>query len=75
MGRLALEGFEATSEIVDLYTVRLTIDNQTVREMEVVPGKHPFVILGRDWLEPYYLLLNGPQKLFVLSQTPLVIGA
>lgn len=40
--------------------------------MEVVQTGQPFVSLGRDWLESYYLMLNGPEKTLVLSDTPLI---
>lgn len=73
IGRLALEGMEARPSLVDLYSARLTYADLPTREMEVVPGHYPFVILGRDWLAPYYLLLNGPQQNFLLRQTPFVI--
>ena len=41
-------------------------------EIEVVSTGQPFVILGRDWLESHYLLLNGPEKTFALNPTPLI---
>jgi predicted aspartyl protease len=72
VGRMAVEDIHARVETVDIYTVRLSIADLPVREMEVLSTEHPFVILGRDWLEDYYLLLNGPEKTFVLSETPLI---
>lgn len=71
VGRLQVEGINAQVTTTDIYTVRLAITDQTVREMEVVQTEQPFVILGRDWLEPYYLLLNRPERNFQLSHTPL----
>ena len=72
MGRIEVEGIHARVATVDIYTVRLAIADLPVREMEVVPTEQPFVILGRDWLESYYLLLNGPERTFLLSDTPLL---
>jgi predicted aspartyl protease len=70
--RIEVEDIHARVETVDIYTVRITVTDMPVREMEVVPTNQPFVILGRDWLEDYYLLLNGPDHSFLLSNTPLV---
>lgn len=72
VGQIEVEGIHAQVETVDIYTVRLSIANLPVREIEVVPTEQPFVILGRDWLAPYYLLLNGPENSFQLSETPLL---
>ena len=71
VARIEVEGINANIATVNMYMVRLSVDGQPPREIEVVPTGQPFVILGRDWLESYYLLLNGPEKTFVLSQTPL----
>jgi hypothetical protein len=46
-----------------------------VREMQVMVTGLPFVILGRDWLEDYYLLLNGPEQTILLSDTPVLENA
>jgi predicted aspartyl protease len=72
VGQIEVEDIHARVESVEIYTVRLAIVDLQVREMEVVPTKQPFIILGRDWLEDYYLLLNGPEQTFFLSSTPLV---
>jgi predicted aspartyl protease len=72
VGRIEVEGVHAHVETVEIYTVQLSIADLRIREMEVIPTKQPFVILGRDWLETYYLLLNGPEQTFLLSETPLL---
>lgn len=72
VGRIEVEGVHAHVEAVEIYTVQLSIADLRIREMEVIPTKQPFVILGRDWLETYYLLLNGPEQTFLLSETPLL---
>lgn len=71
VGRIEVEDIHARVETVELYTVQLAITDLPVREMEVVPTEQPFIILGRDWLESYYLLLNGPEQTFLLSALPL----
>jgi predicted aspartyl protease len=71
VGRIEVEDIHARVETVELYTVQLAITDLPVREMEVVSTEQPFIILGRDWLESYYLLLNGPEQTFLLSALPL----
>ena len=71
VGRIEIEDIHARVETVEIYTVRLSISGLPVREMEIVPTRQPFVVLGRDWLENYYLLLNGPEQVFALSTAPL----
>jgi predicted aspartyl protease len=71
VARIKVEGIDAYVTSTEIYTVRLAITGQPVREMEVVQTEQPFVILGRDWLEHYYLLLNGPERNFLLSDRPL----
>ena len=71
IGRIEVEDIHARVETVDMFMVRMTISDLAVREIEVVPTNQPFVILGRDWLEDYYLYLNGPEQTFLLSDVPL----
>jgi hypothetical protein len=54
------------------YKVRLTVAGYTTKAMEVVLTSLNFVVLGRDWLQDYYLLLNGPEQNFLLSSTPII---
>ena len=69
------EDFSGETREEFLYGVRLGYANQPVREMQVMVTGLPLVILGRDWLEDYYLLLNGPEQTFLLSDTPLLENA
>lgn len=66
-----LEDFSGETREEFLYGVRLGYASRPAREMQVMVTGLPFVILGRDWLEDYYLLLNGPEQTFLLSDTPL----
>jgi predicted aspartyl protease len=72
VGRMDVEGIDALVTTTEIYTVHLSISGQPAQEMEVVSTEQPFVILGRDWLQAYYLLLNGPNQNFLLSQTPIL---
>ena len=51
----------------------MAFNGQPAKKMEVVRTPYPFVILGRDWLEGYYMLLDGPGQRFQLSREPLSI--
>lgn len=72
---ILLEDFSGETREEFLYGVSLGYANQPAREMQVMVTGLPFVILGRDWLEDYYLLLNGPEQTFLLSDTPLLESA
>jgi predicted aspartyl protease len=66
-GRLQLEDANAVKTPVFTYEARLALTGQSAKKMEVVLTPYPFVILGRDWLQDYYLLLDGPGQQFYLS--------
>lgn len=68
---IELEDARGFKEPVQTYEVRLTIADHSPLVMEVVLTHLPFVLLGRDWLQHYYLLLNGPEQQFRLSDKPL----
>lgn len=61
-GRLQLEDANAVT-----YEARLALTGRSAKKMEVVLTPYPFVILGRDWLQDYYLLLDGPGQQFHLT--------
>lgn len=69
-GRLYLEDLRAARRIVNTYATRLTAPGQPTTEIEVILTSLPFVVLGRDWLNQHYLLLNGPEQEFRLSGQP-----
>ena len=69
--RLQMEDVNAAKIVSHTYGARLTVAQVTTREMEVIQTGLPFAVLGRDWLQDYYLLLNGPARNFQLSATPL----
>ncbi|MCA9926514.1 MAG: retroviral-like aspartic protease [Anaerolineales bacterium] len=57
-GRLQLEDANAVTTLVFTYEVRLSFPNQPAKAIEAVLTPYPFVILGRDWLQDYYLFLD-----------------
>lgn len=70
VGRMEVEDIHARVTTVNIYTVQLAVAGQSAREIEVIQTEQPFVILGRDWLENYCLLLNGPEQTLLLSDIP-----
>lgn len=73
LGRLQLEDARGVKELVYTFEVQLAVADQPPVVMEVILAPFPFVVLGRDWLHDYYLLLNGPEQQFLLSEKPLLI--
>jgi hypothetical protein len=71
IGRLNLEDVNAFTTPVFTYDAFLAVKGEPAKKMEVVLTPYPFVILGRDWLRDYYLLLDGPGQQFQLSRNPL----
>ncbi len=71
VGRMTVEDIHARLVKVDIYSAQLTLAGQPTRKMEVVETDLPFIVLGRDWLQDYYLYLQGPDKIFEISSTPL----
>jgi len=70
--RLQIEDVRGIATRVNTYDVRLALVGQTPKTIEVVFTSLEFVVLGRDWLEDYYLLLNGPEQNFLLSSMPII---
>ena len=71
IGRLNLEDANAFKTPVYTYDVFLSLPGESAQKLEVVLTPYPFVILGRDWLHNYYVLLDGPGQQFQLSREPL----
>ncbi|MEW5986071.1 MAG: retropepsin-like aspartic protease [Chloroflexota bacterium] len=71
IGRLNLEDANAVKTPVYTYDAYLSFAGKPGKKMEVVLTPYPFVILGRDWLQDYYVLLDSPGQQFQLSSDPL----
>ncbi len=71
VGRLQLEDANAVKTPVFTYEANLAMAEEEVKKMEVVVTPYPFVILGRDWLSEYYLLLDGPGQQYEISKNSL----
>lgn len=65
--KLQLEDARANRDIAYTYEVRLAFNDEPPRMMEVVLTPFPFVILGRDWLQIYYMFLKGPENQFAIG--------
>ena len=72
-GRIQVEGVQAQPASVSTYEVHLALEGSSPVLLEAILTPYPFAILGRDWLQNYYLLLNGPEQHFQLSTTPFQI--
>jgi predicted aspartyl protease len=71
VGRLQLEDANAVKTSVFTYEAKMARVGEQAKKMEVIVTPYPFVILGRDWLSDYYILLDGPGQQFQLSKNPL----
>ena len=46
--------------------VRVSIDDSNYIRLEAVVRDAPYLLLGRDWLNTFVLLADGPQRIFEL---------
>jgi hypothetical protein len=65
--KLLLEDARANKDTAYTYEVRVALVGESPIPMEMVLTPFPFVILGRDWLQNYYMFLNGPEQEFALG--------
>lgn len=73
VGRLQLEDANAVKTPVFTYEANMAMVGEPAKKMEVVVTPYPFVIVGRDWLSDYYVLLDGPGQQFQISKNSLHI--
>ena len=73
VGRIIIEDANGVMTPEFTYDAFLSLSEEQAKKMEVVLTPYPFVILGRDWLRDYYVLLDGPGQRFVLSGEPIRI--
>lgn len=72
ISRLRLEDVQSKTVPVFTYAVRLTIAGLVIPRLEVILTGLEFVVIGRDVLNRFYLLLNGPDLTFDLATTSFV---
>lgn len=70
VGRILFEGVEAHQTVVFTYAIRIKIAGLVIPRLKVVVTDFDFAVIGRDVLNRFYMLLNGPELTFDLSQTP-----
>ena len=73
VGRIFIEDANGVMTPEFTYDAFLSLPEKPAKKMEVVLTPYPFVILGRDWLRDYYVLLDGPGQQFELSGEPIRI--
>lgn len=60
--------------IFPTYEVDLILSGHSIPQVEAILTDFDFVVLGRDVLANYYLLLNGPEETFDLKTEPFKAG-
>ncbi len=70
VGRIQIEGVEGALNIFHLYPVKLKLNGITIPRVEVIATDLDIVVVGRDVLNQFYFLLNGPEQTFDLRQMP-----
>lgn len=55
-------------EAVATYLVRMHIASWTIEAVEVIVGGETFAILGRDVLNQFHIVLDGPQAVLEMRQ-------
>jgi hypothetical protein len=71
IGRIRLEDVQAQTLQVLTYAVQLSIAGLIIPRLEVILTGLNYVVLGRDVLNRFYVLLNGPDAVFEILGTPL----
>lgn len=67
---MAIEDVNGQTTIAHTYMVRLRVANKTISEHKVLLTGLDFGIIGRDLLNTFYVLLNGPESTFEMAETP-----
>lgn len=70
VGQIQIEGVEGNQSIFHLYAVKLKLNGVTIPRLEVIATDLDIVVIGRDVLNQFYCLLNGPEQTFDLRRTP-----
>jgi hypothetical protein len=67
---MEVEDVNGFTEIVSTYVARLIVADRIVPEHKVLVTGLDFVVIGRDLLNQFYFLANGPEQIFSLHTTP-----
>ena len=68
--KLLVEGYDGVASAVSTYGAILQIEQARFRSQEFIAIAEPHALLGREILNHYYLLLNGPTLTFDLRLKP-----
>ena len=63
-----VEDVNGYTELVKTYVIRLVIAGHIIPEHRVLVTGLDFVVLGRDLLNKFYLLSNGPEQTFAIQR-------
>jgi hypothetical protein len=70
VSRILIEGYDGHLTTVASYAVSIQISDVLLVHQEVISIPDPYVLLGRDVLNRFFVQLNGPDLTFNLSRTP-----
>ena len=73
VSEVTVTGYNAETETLPTYTVGLELPQAHIRRIEVISIPEPYVLLGRDVLNHFYISLNGPGLTFEMDPSPHVI--
>jgi hypothetical protein len=69
--KIMIEGYNGVAATMPSYNVLVEVAGIRFKNCEVIDFPDPYVLLGRDILNHFYVQLNGPELTFSLSLTPL----
>jgi len=69
--KMIVEGYDSIPATVSSYGVLIEVAGARFKDWEVIAIPEPYVLLGRDVLNHFYVQLNGPELTFNLSLTPI----
>jgi hypothetical protein len=70
VSEILVSGYDAEAELLPTYAVGLELSEARIRTIEVIAIPEPYVLLGRDALNYFYVHLNGPELTFDLDLSP-----
>lgn len=68
---IAVEGYDGLIVQIPTYIIVLELPQMIIRNLRVIAIPEDYMLLGRDVLNLLYTKLNGPDKTFDVSVSPL----
>jgi hypothetical protein len=67
VSEVLVSGYDGQVELVRTYVVGLELPEARVRRIEAILMPEPYVLLGRDVLNHFYIYLQGPDLAFEMD--------